>query len=113
MAALTEAQIALLRLDMGDACSALTEGEMQLAYDQAEGNDCQTRVLLYRWAIAKLKPEKLRLVDGREVFSNATAKLYRERMQEWLDCAGTSGATLRTGVLSLGIDSTDADLTGG
>jgi len=109
-ATLTTEQKELIRLDLGDACTSLSDALLQLAYDEANGNDCQTRVILYTWAIARLKPEKLRLVDGREVFSTTIEKTYRQRRADWEACAGTGGGSVTVGRLNYDIDATDTDV---
>lgn len=88
-ATLTSEQIDYFKLELGDDCGKLTDEQYQLAYDTADGNDCGTLAVLYRWLLAKVKPTKIVLATGGEAFSRATTEYYESRMAYWQGCAGS------------------------
>lgn len=104
-ATLTEAQLELFRLDIGQVdCEVYTDPQLQAAYDAADGNDCGARAIVSRWLWAKAEPAKINLANGGTAFSNSRIKAAYDRMKYWESCAGTAGATMSLGVLGLGLD---------
>ena len=106
---LTPDQIALIRLDIGDGCDKLTDDQLQLAYDSADGDSCGTNAILSRWLWMMAKTTTLNLASGAQGVSSKSVDIYKERLDYWENCAGTKGGLLHAGKLSLGIDTRYAD----
>lgn len=104
MATLTEAEIALIRLDIGDGCSTITDPQIQAAWDAADGDQCKAYARIAWWLYVQQKPSANNLGQGGAVIVNATAKLYYDRYKRWADCAGIGLGALTAGVIDLALD---------
>ncbi len=110
MAALTNAQLALIRMDLGDRCDDFSEAQLQAAYDSAEGDECGTRAILWRSIWMSTKTTTLNLVNGGQVISFSAIKAAKDRFDYWNNCWDDGVSTLSVGVIGLGIDVTQDDI---
>lgn len=104
MATLTEDELALIRLDLGDGCELISDAQIQLAWDEAASDRCTAYARIAYWMYARVKPQVTSLATGGTAVSTATARLYWERYKHWAACAGEGMGTLQTGVLNLNLD---------
>lgn len=104
MAVLTPDEIEAIRLDIGDGCNTITDAQIQLAWDDADGDKCTAYARIAWWIYVKAKPQTIMLTNGGEAISTALIRAYRDRYDEWAACAGLAGGTLSVGTLNLGID---------
>lgn len=107
---LTPDQLDYIRLQIGDTCIKITDEQIQLAYNTADGDDCGTNAILARWNWMAAKTTTLNLVNGGQGVSDKVVAVYKERLDYWELCAGTGPGKLRTGVISYGIDTTWQDI---
>lgn len=115
MAELTLPQIAYLRAKSGDNCSTVIVGDdlLQAYYDAADGNMYCTIVSILedRWAAANAGTSKL--TDFGTVVDTAEIDKIKSLLDYYQARCGEGGALLQVGVMNLGIDATEADLTTG
>ncbi len=106
MATLTVAELALIRLDMGDECSQaiITDAQIQTAWDAANADKCTAYARIAWWMYVRVKPAAINLANGGTSFSTATARLYLERYRSWAECAGIGMGSIQVGVLALDLD---------
>lgn len=107
---LTPDQIAVIRLDIGDGCDKLSDEQVQIAYNSAEGDSCGTNAILSRWLWMMAKTSTLNLANGAQGVSSKAVDIYKERLDYWEACAGKPGGTISAGMIDLDIDSTRANL---
>lgn len=109
MATLTADEIAIIRLDIGDGCSTITDPQIQAAWDAAGGDKCKAYAQIAWWLLVKQKPDTFNLTNGGTAVGTATIRAYQARYDHWADCAGIGGGTLTAGSLNLGIDARPTD----
>lgn len=107
---LTDPQLASIRADLAGNCDSTSEPVIQAAYDEADGDYCGVRAILWRRVWMNTKTTTLNLVNGGQVISSGNIKAAKERFDYWNDCWDRGTNALQVGSISLGIDVTEDDL---